>query len=178
MLEATASTPTVISYEGVASFNDGIRSDPFWVSRGTPGCLAAAFGRPVSLVEARAYWRPLSWGRGSDMKHFNIVTLVSVIVSAAASCSHAHAAGTRATSKTVEQFAGCFAAAQERAAMAWSFVPQSWGGTFSNLGAKGARPPYFLAVLDRGSARQIRLESANAGANLDPRVARAVDQCI
>ena len=112
------------------------------------------------------------------MKHFNIVTLVSVMVSAAAPCSHAHAAGTRATSKTVEQFAGCFVAAQDGAALPWSFVPQSRGGTFSNAGAKGARLPYFLAVLDRGSARQIRLESANADANLDPRVAQAVDQCI
>jgi len=112
------------------------------------------------------------------MKHFGIVTLVSVIVSAAAPCSHAHAAETRATTKTVEQFAGCFVAAQDHFAMAWSYVPQTRGGTFSNVGATGARPAYFLAVLDRGSARQIRLESAKAGAGTDPRVARAVDQCI
>jgi len=112
------------------------------------------------------------------MKYFGIVTLVSVLASAAAPCSHAHAAEARATNKTVEQFGGCFVDAQDRAALPWSYVPQSRGGTFSNLGAKSARPPYFLAVLDRGSTRSVRLEPANASASIDPRVVRAVDQCI
>ena len=113
------------------------------------------------------------------MKHFGIVTLVSVAASAAAPGSNAgHAAVTRETSRTVEQFGGCFVDAQERAALAWSYVPQSRGGTFSNFGARGARAHYFLAVLDTGSVRRLRLETPSASSSIDPRVARAVDQCI
>jgi hypothetical protein len=113
------------------------------------------------------------------MKQAGIVVLISVAASAAAPAPRAaHKAVTLETSKTVEQFGGCFVNAQDRAAMAWSYIPQSRGGTFSNLGAKGVRASYFLAVLDRGSTREIRLETASAGASIDSRVSGAVDQCI
>ena len=113
------------------------------------------------------------------MKQVGIVILISVAASAAAPAPRAsQKAVTLETGKTVEQFSGCFVNAQDRASLAWSYIPQSRGGTFSNFGAKGARAPYFLAVLDRGSTRQLRLETASAGSNVDPRVSRAVDQCI
>lgn len=113
------------------------------------------------------------------MKQVGIVVLVSVAASAAAPGPRApHTPLTVATTKTVEQFGGCFVNRQERASLAWSYIPQSRGGTFSNFGARGARAPYFLAVLDRGSTRQVRLEGASAGSGIDPRVSMAVDQCI
>ena len=52
-------------------------------------------------------------------------------------------------------------------------MSKAHGGTFSNLGANGVRNPYFLAIADRGPTRVVRLEAA-----ADPRVIRAVDQCI
>lgn len=111
------------------------------------------------------------------MKQVGIVVLVSVAASAAAPSPRAvHKPATVETNKTVEQFGGCFVNAQDRASLAWSYIPQSRGGTFSNFGARGARAPYFLAVLDRGSTHQVRLESA--GSTIDPRVSGAVDQCI
>ena len=111
------------------------------------------------------------------MKQIGIIVLVSVAATAAAPPARAaQRAVTLETSKSVEQFGGCFVNAQDRASLAWSYIPQSRGGTFSNFGAKGTRVPYFLAVLDRGSRRQIRLDSA--GSTIDPRVAGAVDQCV
>ena len=113
------------------------------------------------------------------MKQVGIFVLVSVAASAAAPSPHAaHKPVTLETTKTVEQFGGCFVNAQDRASLAWSYIPQSRGGTFSNFGARGARAPYFLAVLDRGPKRQVRLEAASTGSGIDPRVSEAVDQCI
>ena len=112
------------------------------------------------------------------MKQVGIVTLISVAASAAAPVANRAADGaTFETSKSVAQFGGCFVEAQDRAARAWSFIPKGDGGTFSNLGAKGASAPYFLAVSDRGTVRQVRLEPA-AGAQLDRNIAKAVGQCI
>jgi hypothetical protein len=113
------------------------------------------------------------------MKQIGIVTLISVAASAAAPVAHA----TRdtvmlETSKTVAQFGGCFVQLQDRAARAWAFIPKGDGGTFSNLGARDAREPYFLAVSDRGAVRQLRLEPASAGTPVERDVAKAVDQCI
>ena len=113
------------------------------------------------------------------MKQVGIVTLISVAAAAAAPAPRAaDASANFSTAKSVEQFGGCFVNAQDRGGSAWSFVPRSDGGTFSNAGVQGVARPYFLAVYDRGSTRQIRLEAASAGAPLDARVARAVDQCI
>jgi hypothetical protein len=81
------------------------------------------------------------------------------------------------TSKPANQFAACFAAAQNAAAQPWSFVPRdSGGGTFSNLGASGVTRPYFLRVADRGSRRDIRLEATEAASGAS--VLRAVDRCV
>jgi len=113
------------------------------------------------------------------MKQVGIVTLISVAASAAAPVSHAaRDAVTLETSKTVAEFGGCFVQAQDRAARAWAFIPKADGGTFSNLGARPARVPYFLAVSDRGAVRQLRLEPASAGTAVDGEVAKAIDQCI
>ena len=80
----------------------------------------------------------------------------------------------RTTAKGAEPFAQCFAAAQDRAARPWSFIPrEGGGGTFSNAGAAGVSQPYFVEVADRGTERAIRL---TAGA--DRSVVRAVDHCI
>ena len=81
------------------------------------------------------------------------------------------------TSKSVSQFGGCFVAAQERAGLAWSYVPKPHGGTFSNVGNTGATGLYFLAVSDRGSARELRLEPAAPASSIDARVSRAVSRC-
>src|SRR5947209_16606761 len=103
--------------------------------------------------------------------------LLSVMMALAlpASATAANAAAVRTTAKGVEPFAICFAAAQDRASRAWSFVPKaSGGGTFSNAGVSGMRELYFLELADRGSKREIRLSSAQA----DDAVVRAVDSCI
>ncbi len=109
------------------------------------------------------------------MKSFGIVTLMSVAASAAAPVSYsASTPATYSTGKTVEQFAGCFMGVQDHARRAWAYVPRGDGGTFSNSGARGARGLYFLAVLDRGSTREIRLETPGS---VDPSVTRAINQC-
>jgi hypothetical protein len=93
------------------------------------------------------------------------------------SAAAAPALAPSATSKSVAGFGTCFVAAQERASLAWSFVPNAHGGTFSNLGAKGVTSAYFLVVSDRGARRELRLEPVTATAGLDARVVRAVGQC-
>ena len=60
--------------------------------------------------------------------------------------------------------------------MAWSFVPKADGGTFSNLGARGAQSLFPGRVGPR-NGRHVRLEPAEAGLPLDARVVRAVNQC-
>jgi hypothetical protein len=113
------------------------------------------------------------------MKQVGIVTLISVAASAAAPVSTAARDSVSfETSKTVAQFGGCFVDAQDRASSAWSFVPKGDGGTFSNFGAKGASAPYFLAISDRGTVRQLRLETASAGSKLDRNIANAVGRCV
>lgn len=113
------------------------------------------------------------------MKQVGMVVLISVAASAAPPAPHrGHRTVTLETSKTVEQFSGCFINAQDRASQAWAYIPQSRGGTFSNFGARGARVPYFLAVLDRGSTRQLRLETTIAGSTIDTSMVEAVGQCV
>jgi hypothetical protein len=112
------------------------------------------------------------------MKQVGIVILVSVFASAVApGAPRAQDGMTLATQKSVDQFGGCFVDAQDRESLAWSYVPKANGGTFSNLGAEGARGQYFLAVSDRGANRQVRLEAVDARNPVDTRVVRAVNQC-
>jgi hypothetical protein len=107
------------------------------------------------------------------MKRVGLLILVAAIASTAAPA----APTATATSKSVEQFDGCFAAAQERASLPWSYVPKPHGGTFSNFGAADAKSVYFLAVSDHGATRELRLEAAETVSSTDARVARAVNQC-
>jgi hypothetical protein len=87
--------------------------------------------------------------------------------------------GSRTTVKPANEFVACFAGAQERAALPWSYVPrESGGGILSNAGATGVRAPYFLNVTDRGSTREIRLEQGNAPSGFRQAVLSAVDHCI
>lgn len=108
------------------------------------------------------------------MKMFGIVTLLSVIATAAAPDSQGGRTSSFVTAKTTEEFAGCFAADQDRNSRPWSFVPRTGGGTFSNLGAAGVDKPYFVTISDRGSRRLIQLESAVRAAS----ETRGVEQCI
>jgi hypothetical protein len=100
------------------------------------------------------------------------ITFLSLALSQAAP---AQPIASRVTAKATDTFAQCFVAAQDRTSGAWSFVPkESGGGTFSNLGARGVRHPYFLDVADRGAVREIRLSAAGGNRS----VMRAVDRCI
>jgi len=69
------------------------------------------------------------------MRDIGIVTLMSVAATAAAPVLPAARSAPLVTTKSTEQFAGCFASVQERRSAAWWFVPNGKGGTFSNLGA-------------------------------------------
>lgn len=112
------------------------------------------------------------------MKQVGILTLVSVIASAAAPVAPAAHDGVElATPKSVAQFGGCFVASQQRADLPWSYVPKADGGTFSNVGAKRAGNVYFLAVSDRGAVREIRLEAGGPGAPVNAGEARVVNRC-
>jgi hypothetical protein len=100
---------------------------------------------------------------------------IASIMLALAAPAVAQPAATRTTAKAVEPFAQCFAAAQDRAAKPWSFVPrESGGGTFSDAGATGVRNPYFVEVADRGATRVIRVTAAVS----DQAVLKAIDGCI
>ena len=110
------------------------------------------------------------------MKDIGIVTLLSVIVSAAAPTSPDYkAAASVITAKSTDQFASCFAGTQDEGGLPWWYVPKRGGGTFSNLGSRTVQSAYFVTVSDRDSAREIRLEGNGAG---EAPVARAVSQCI
>jgi hypothetical protein len=111
------------------------------------------------------------------MKLITIFALAAWMTSPAGAAQIADAAP-RVTSKPVDQFVSCFVAGQQRASVPWWFVPKEHGGTISNLGAANGRPAYFLAVLDRGPRREVRLTMASTNTQVDRAVAQAVDQCI
>ena len=105
------------------------------------------------------------------MKQKLLLSLMLVALPASAAAADAPL---RTTTKGAEPFAQCFAAAQDHASRPWSFVPKaSGGGTFSNLGARGVRQPYFLDVAHRGGRLEIRLAPGG-----DAAVLRAVDTCL
>ena len=107
------------------------------------------------------------------MKQKLCLAIAAAAVSATA-CAAPDATAMRTTAKGVESFAQCFAATQDLASRPWSFVPKdSGGGTFSDLGARGIGPPYFVEIADRGPRREIRLTPV-----ADVSVRRAVDSCI
>ena len=108
------------------------------------------------------------------MRDIGIVTLMSVAATAAAPMLPVARSEALVTTKSAEQFAGCFVSVQESSSAAWSFVPSGKGGTFSNLGAAGVRNPYFVVISDRGEHREVRLENASVGTP----EARGVSECI
>jgi hypothetical protein len=109
---------------------------------------------------------------------------ITIFALAAWASSGAIAAGlpnasARVTSKSADQFVGCFVAAQQRESMPWWFVPKAGGGTISNLGAvRDSRAAYFVAVSDRGSRREVRIEQVVAGSPVASSVIRDLDRCI
>jgi hypothetical protein len=125
------------------------------------------------------------------MKDIGIVSLLSVIISAAAPNSPTSATSTTSaasaasvpsaptrsfqTAKSIDQFASCFADTQDRSALAWWYVPKDDGGTFSNLGSRTLQSAYFVVVSDRGAKREVRLEGNGAS---EIAVNRAVSQCV
>lgn len=112
------------------------------------------------------------------MKRALSLLLLGCLATAAIASTAAARPGSRVTSKATNEFVTCFAGAQQRAALPWSFVPrENGGGTFSNAGAVGVRVPYFLDVTDRGSTREIRLERGTT-THFRRAVMSAVDSCI
>jgi hypothetical protein len=88
-------------------------------------------------------------------------------------------ADVRTSAKAADPLVRCFAATQDRASAAWSFVPkESGGGTFSNAGAPNVRAPYYVDVADRGATRVIRVEAATGDAAARTRLLSAIDSCI
>ena len=88
-------------------------------------------------------------------------------------------ADVRTTAKAADPLVRCFAASQNRASAAWSFVPkESGGGTFSTAGATNVRSPYYVDVADRGATRVIRVEPASGDAAARTRLLSAIDSCI
>ena len=113
------------------------------------------------------------------MKDIGIITLLSVIISAAAPSSTASSdykpARSFVTAKSTDQFTSCFANTQDRDGLAWAYIRKDDGGTFSNLGPRSLSSAYFVVVSDHGARREVRLEgngSKEIGVN------RAVDQCV
>ena len=108
------------------------------------------------------------------MREIGIVTLLSVAVTAAAPGPQAYRPSVYVTPKTTQDFASCFARAEDRRGAAWSFVPRNHGGTLSNLGNKNGASTYFIVINDRGTRREIALDQPSADAA--PR--KALNQCI
>jgi hypothetical protein len=113
------------------------------------------------------------------MKDIGIITLLSVIISAAAPSSPGtpphNSAKTFTTAKSADEFASCFAGTQDRDALPWSYVRKADGATFSNLGSRTIASAYFVVVSDRGSSREVRLEG-NGSSEIP--VNQAVNQCV
>ena len=76
------------------------------------------------------------------------------------------------SARSVPELNACFSSAQERTGSAWAFLPAEHGGTFTDSGARGAAPSYWLQVQDAGTATHLRLFAA-AGSP----VIKAVMQC-
>lgn len=81
-----------------------------------------------------------------------------------------------ATSRSVDAFGSCFAAAQDKAAHAWAYLPIGQGGTFTNSGARGSGATYWLRVSKSGDRGEIRL-FGEEGARSSESLIEAVDQC-
>jgi hypothetical protein len=108
------------------------------------------------------------------MRSLGIVTLLSVVATAAAPWPAPSKPASFVTAKSSESFIDCFAKSQDRRSAAWWFVPKATGGTFSNAGAAQVARPYFLVVSDRGHHREILLQDPPTGGSQ----LEGVSQCI
>lgn len=109
------------------------------------------------------------------MKEIGIVTLLSVVLTAAAPGPQGYRPAVYLTPRSTQDFASCFARSQDRRGAAWAFVPRRHGGTFSDLGARGSgNATYFLVINDRGGHRELALDQANGRSH--PR--EGLDECI
>lgn len=111
---------------------------------------------------------------GVAMREIGIVTLLSVAVTAAAPGPQAYRPSVYVTPKSTQDFASCFARAEDRSGAAWWFAPRDHGGTLSNLGSKSGAATYFLVINDRGTKREIALDPRSTDAG--PR--KALNECI
>jgi hypothetical protein len=113
------------------------------------------------------------------MKDIGIITLLSVIISAAAPSSpgtpHHNSAKALTTAKSTDEFASCFTSLQDQGGLPWSYIRKADGGTFSNLGSRTVATAYFVVVSDRGSNREVRLEGNGSS---EIAVNQAVNQCV
>ena len=100
--------------------------------------------------------------------------MLSVAVTAAAPGPQAYRPAVYVTPKSTQDFASCFARAQEQRGAAWWFVPRDHGGTISNLGAKSGAATYFVAINDRGTRREIALDQRSPASA----AREALNECI
>jgi hypothetical protein len=78
--------------------------------------------------------------------------------------------------RPVAVFGSCFAAAQDKSAQAWAYMPMGEGGTFTNSGANGSAGTYWLTVRVSAPRAEIRLFGED-GARPSKSLIEAVDQC-
>jgi hypothetical protein len=108
------------------------------------------------------------------MRSLGVITLLSVVATAAAPGMQPAQGSPLTTTKSARAFVTCFAKDQDRRLASWWFVPKSRGGTFSNLGASRGGKAYFLMISDRKERREITIDNAAPGsAPLE-----GVNQCL
>jgi hypothetical protein len=81
-----------------------------------------------------------------------------------------------ATARSLHDFGSCFIQLQARNGHAWAFMPSAHGGTFTNAGAEGAAPPYWLQVRQAGDLNNLRLYAAGSPVEMGS-VVEAIGQC-
>jgi hypothetical protein len=80
------------------------------------------------------------------------------------------------TDKSLDAFADCFTKAADLRAQAWAFMPKGRGGTFTNSGAGGWAPTYWLQVNTADRGGEIRLFGGE-GAQPSASLIEAVKRC-
>ena len=112
---------------------------------------------------------------GVLMRDFGIVALLSVIATAAAPTARPPKIENYVTSKSMSQFAGCYARSQGKRSSVRVYPDCDRGAAaFSNLAQAGDRQPYLILIRDRGAQRHVSLQGVVPGSI----EARGVSQCI
>lgn len=79
------------------------------------------------------------------------------------------------SSKSLDEYGGCFSRAAERANRAWAYLPNEQGGTFTDSGARSGSASYWLQLRGQGSQTHLRLfVSASV---VSPEIVEAVGRC-